>query len=1074
MHRLWARRKQCRIRFELGPPMALCILTCLVILAGPPTAHGSKPAYPICPRQRTTLGDATGNVYKNWRKQGYNFQVEYGAQLWWNTGKYMVGGKYVKGNKCLDNRARCSHVVALSWRAYKEKRDKADGRSPILCAQAGLAGGTSPGNRLVEVKVPTHSSSKNIRYKGKDVVCDRLDTSKKGRHRFYRAWIALPPGSTSPQKLNLGVNFWVNDGSGRNVRRLAKISVRANKVTPCYPRRSKPKRSGPTDDELAQLLVYGGGGLLLLAGLGYGAAKVLKHRKSKQRSSKPGSKKPPKQKTPRRKTARKRPSKKRPQASPKARPDPGASQPQGPATPSGQGVGSIEFEGAIPPALGQGPSNIEFEDEPHSDDDRQEEEQGPKTLILSSDLSSIASNGSDQATITARVLDFSGTPSSGVEVSFSASKGGDLASHGGVTGQDGSLQTSWQPPRNAEGFFIVEARCSQAQPPTQTVHLEAEREPPARMELTIQPGELPPDGWSRATVTALVFGQSGQPVEGARVGFFTDQDKSRRDIRREHVRSDEAGMAQTEFQMPRHPQGEAVRVFGRIERFQGRALEPPVEAETLVKVAQTIVAGLVKDQHGNAIAGAKVDLMKAGTNMSLMEHSGPDGGFSYHDPKPMAYEVRAFKKGYEQDSESSAEFELEPGETKQIQLVLRRTLGLSLSIDRQRLPADGKAEARLQAELLDGGGQPVPDEGLEITVEGEDPGQLEPASATTDNDGQAVFTYRASESEGEYQITCQAANSTETQASVNIEQHQEPYWDVQLKHHPFEPILRLYKRPEAAGKFSRLSQSDLSRVEVLSHDRQGPFQGSLGEMNQGWTLAALIAFLDCSPNASFYMEQAERLRDQAEDFKLLAGLIEDLLGRHDYLRAFAEGLSHFKLYYEVITLPLSGAKGIADWLANSSLVSTFLGWGESLAGADQSAIKSEAKDKWRQACQDEARLARKLADKAEALGHIWETIEWDQGREDLVERLLPRGTVAGDQNESGAYWAALMELFDLQIIKAQLAAASLGRDQDVSAQVLSARQDLRELKVKWGEALQAAGEIQALANALPGMQEGTD
>jgi hypothetical protein len=1052
--------KQLTASLRIAIPVSLRFLAGLSLLLGALPAHASKPAYPVCPPPRTTLGESAGNTIQKWNKLGYKIEVEYGANLYWNTGKYVVNGKYVKHAECLENFAHCSHVIALSWRAYKLNVDKADSRSPVICAQAGLGGGTSPGTSLVETKI--YSGSSKVQYKGKDIVCDRMDTSKKGRHRYYRAWIALPPGATTAQTVYLGVNVWVQGVSGGHVGRLAKINMRLRKVTPCYPRKGKPKRSGSTDDQIAMLIVYGGGPLLLASGL-FAGVKVFKKLKAK----KPGQSRAIKQKPAKKKTLRKT-ARKAPRAMPSKGPPP---TPPPPSSGGGGGVGSIEFELDVPAYSGKGPASIEFEEEPPREEEREDESKEPKILTLSSDFKSLDSNGWDQATITARVLEPSGAPAPGVEVSFSAPKGGELSKLSGVTSQDGSLRTKWRPVRNAEGFFLVEARCFQSQPSSQTVPLEVDREPPVRMELSVEPAELPPDGRSRAMVTALVFGQSGQPVEGARISFFTDQEKSGRDIRGDHKRTDESGSALSEFQMPRHPQGDQVLVFGRIERYRNKKLEPPVEAETTVQVTPTAIIGSVKDQHGNSVGGAKVDLMKAGTSMSLMERTSPEGGFTYHDPKPMAYDIRAYKKGYKQGPEASAYFELEPGQTKQIELVLLRHLNLSLNADRQTLPADGKAEAHLQVELRDGEGEPVPDQELEVSVEGDEPGILEPSTMAAGGDGSAGFTYRAGEKEGDYRIACRIANSKETQASLTIRQHKEPYLEVQLKHHPFEPVLRLYKKPEAAGKFSHLNRGDLSRVEVLGHDRLGPFQGSLGEMSQGWILAALIAYLDCSPNSSFYVEQAMRHRNQAESLRSMADLIEGHLERYDYRMAVLEGLNTFKTYYEFITLPLAGQKGIANWLDKLSLVSTMQGWSSSIASAGQSAFEDSAKKNWRDSCLEEVRLARLTAEGAEDLAGLWESIEWNQGREDLAERLLPRGTVAGDQNEAGAYWAALMRLFEMQLSKVQLAEASLEREAEVSSQVISARQDLRDLKAKWGEALQAASDIKTLAAALPGLQE---
>jgi hypothetical protein len=733
-----------------------------------------------------------------------------------------------------------------------------------------------------------------------------------------------------------------------------------------------------------------------------------------------------------------------------------------------------------PPRKKPGVKSLQFEDQPRQERQREEERHQPRTLLASSNVKTVHSNGRDHALITARVLEASSAPAVGAEIRFSAPKGGELMRTTGTTGDDGSLRTRWVPPRNQVGFFRVDVDCAGAEPSSQSVHLEAEREPPASIDLEAQPDSLPPDGESRATIMAVALGASGQPVEGARLDFYTDQSSATADVTRRHGRTDESGWTQTELEMPRDPEGEMVRVFASIDLYEGQRLDPPVKGETAVRVEQGGISGVVEDQAGRPVAQAEVELSNEWEGTTRRSVTGPKGSFAHGDARPGRCLIQAQAQGCEQTEESRAELELAPGENRRVRLVLRRAMKIELRPEKESLPADGKTRVNVEARLSDAAEQPVAKVALRISVEGEEPGEVEPAEAVTREDGGAEFTYRAGRTPGEYRLACRVPQYPEVEAETIITQDREHVVEVRLEHHHQGPKLRLYKTEEAAGRFSRLAATDFKRVEVVAgQGGEESFAGRVGR--DGWKLAAMIAYLDCSPQTTFYWERAAHFKEQSRRMRDMANNLQQLLDRHEYLRSFAAGLGSFKTYYEVITLPFSGREGLADWLANSSLVSTLFGWGESLADMDEQRVRGSAKDLWREACREEIQLTRGLAEASEKLGEIWEELDWDRGREDLAVDLLPAGSLRDPrersylpQNPAGSYWAHLMALLDVQIEKTRLAAAAQGKDPLVDPSILEARSDLRELKAKWSRAEEEASRIEDLARTLAGMRKISD
>jgi hypothetical protein len=85
------------------------------------------------------------------------------------------------------------------------------------------------------------------------------------------------------------------------------------------------------------------------------------------------------------------------------------------------------------------------------------------------------------------------------------------------------------------------------------------------------------------------------------------------------------------------------------------------------------IRGIVWTAEGKPLAGAEVEVHKAGENSHLTATSGADGVFAVHDLTPGAYWVAAYAAGPQLITESSVKLDLAAGQTLHADVTLGKS-----------------------------------------------------------------------------------------------------------------------------------------------------------------------------------------------------------------------------------------------------------------------------------------------------------------------------------------------------------------------------------------------------------------
>ena len=137
------------------------------------------------------------------------------------------------------------------------------------------------------------------------------------------------------------------------------------------------------------------------------------------------------------------------------------------------------------------------------------------TITVTSSTTSIAADGSDSATITAVAKDASNVLVSGVTMSF-ATSGGDLAVTQATTDSSGRATATLSAGTLAAGTAITVTASSGSVSGQVVVNVVNTQQ---TLTLTTSSPQIPSDGSSSATITALVRGASNQFLSGVSVCF---------------------------------------------------------------------------------------------------------------------------------------------------------------------------------------------------------------------------------------------------------------------------------------------------------------------------------------------------------------------------------------------------------------------------------------------------------------------------------------------------------------------------------------------------------------------------
>jgi hypothetical protein len=445
-----------------------------------------------------------------------------------------------------------------------------------------------------------------------------------------------------------------------------------------------------------------------------------------------------------------------------------------------------------------------------------------------------------------------------------------------------------------------------------------------------------------------------------------------------------------------------VEITAEISRFRNKEYHPTLEAWCRVRVTANAVEGIVADQRGNPVEGAKVDLKNLSEEWVTREKSGSDGRFRFEDWDPGRYEVKAQKEGYEGGKESREKIYLGRSDTATVELQLIRKLALDVKADPETLEADGKSTSEITASFTGPERQPMEGETLLARVQGEPAGELDPESAQTDPEGHARFTYTAGDTKGEVAIRVWPEGSRDLEKTVTIQQEAFPYFDVDFA----DKIIRVYKKEAAEERTRGLGIEDLEKVRILRTDRQTPFRGKVGL--DRFLVAAVYAAFGYKQGDAFYPEQVNRCRELKEGSKELAASLKKQRYDADWYDAMAKGMADFKGYVDLaVTIisppdPFDAAKTILAGgpKALATAFNVLLGvysdmdkadsLGESWFSDREWLDKEYCMDRMREGLDEQIAALKELAEAAGELGKSWEKTQPGSDAPNLhVRQVLP-------------------------------------------------------------------------------------
>ena len=821
----------------------------------------------------------------------------------------------------------------------------------------------------------------------------------------------------------------------------------------------------------AVVLLLGGGGLLLL------------RRTPKPRPVPPRAAPPP------------RPA---PQPAPSPQHEPEAqSSPQGPSLdfaepapqPGPQTARGPRLDFGGPLVTGQGPQ-LQFEDQqPEQGRDRDEDrdqDREPRIMELTCSLGVIRDKGPLSAELSARVLSRDMTPLPGQQVEFSADHGAVAPALAATGPRGGAAKARWSAETRPQGDVRVWARHGQRPELTDFKIMRRESSEPAHLDARAMRTKLRADGKDGCDIRMAVADSQGRPLEGVALTAEVAQGRGALAWLAQGAATDQAGEAWARYTAPdaetldQDPGRARIEVRCRDHPHVAGHAELEQEAErraVRVEVAATPDA-LPPDGRSEArIAARLLDRRDRPVPRRPLEFFTEPTELAAHltalrGVTDEAGEVRVGLRLPREMREPSATVvsRLEQGEEAPLEgsaTIRVERFQLRAEADKDSLRADGRDQAVITARLERQDHGPVPGETVAAEWDG-DAGRatLEPASAVTDNQGTAVFRCTAGRESGTIAAVLSVQGREGLSARVELKQEGEDCFDVELRHHHMGPVLRLVRRPEAAGRHKGLQAADIAELRVLANDRASSYGGAIPR--DGWLLAALVMYCDCAPGSSYYAERAARYADLAQGLETAAQALEAMRSSHEARADQAEALRAIKLVYEAVTL-LPGGAGRVFTASCMAMVSTLLGWGEDFLAAGDRVADLVRRGQWNALARDEAKLVRGIAVAARELSGHWADLGPDGGLEYKAEQVLP-GAVDTAGNAVKNLLDGSAELMALQVDKARIVADLGGGDELLPENVLAAMEDLRALRRHRAEQWAEARAIRATAEALPSLR----
>ena len=373
---------------------------------------------------------------------------------------------------------------------------------------------------------------------------------------------------------------------------------------------------------------------------------------------------------------------------------------------------------------------------------------GPSNVAVTADPTTLTADGTSTSSISALVTDENGNPLSGQEVTF-ATTDGTIAPSSATTDANG-VATATLTSSTTAGTATVNATADSA---VGSVDVTFAAGAPATIVVTADPESLTADGTSTSSVTAMVTDANGNPVAGAEVSFVTTEGSIAAT-----ATTDNTGTAAVLLTAPTTAGTATVSATAgdasgstSVEFVAGPAANAVVSAtpETLPAdgSSTSTITAHITDANGNPVSDETV------TFATSLGTVAPETATTNEDGVATTTLTAATAAG---TAIVNAIANAASGSTE-VQFVAGSADDVTVTADPATLTADGSSTSIITARVTDANGNPLAGESVnfETTL-----GTINPATATTDENGVAMATLTAGTTAGTATVNATAGSAS--------------------------------------------------------------------------------------------------------------------------------------------------------------------------------------------------------------------------------------------------------------------------------------------------------------------------
>ncbi len=378
-------------------------------------------------------------------------------------------------------------------------------------------------------------------------------------------------------------------------------------------------------------------------------------------------------------------------------------------------------------------------------------------MAVNADPATLPANGSSTSTISALITDANGNPVAGESVDFATTLG--AIDPGTATTNDQGIAVATLTSTTSTGTATVSATANGITNSTAVPFLAGG---PSNVAVSADPTTLTADGSSTSTISALVTDENGNPLSGQEVTFETTAgtiDLATATTGANGVATATLTSSTTAGTATVSATADSAVGTTDVEFSAGAPATIAVSAEPTSLTADgsstSAISAVVTDANGNPVAGAEVSFATTTGAVNATATTAENGVATATLTAPTTAGTATV----------TATADAASGSTD-VTFVAGSAANAAVSADPPALPADGSSTSTITAVITDENGNPVSGETVTFATA---LGSIDPATATTDENGVATTTLTAATTAGTATVNAiagAASGATEVQFSA--------------------------------------------------------------------------------------------------------------------------------------------------------------------------------------------------------------------------------------------------------------------------------------------------------------------